>query len=133
MSITIALDDLPKLIFFDNINDKKLSLILDNLSDAKELFQFLVTILTKGIVLLFGKGSSTVSLDTLGQQELTTLKKKLGNAGIKLLIEFEERDSAVDVGVVFITNEESEPHRLEDYKMRITDVYKHIYVSFDFI
>lgn len=131
MSINVSLEDLPRLVFSDNVHDKKLALKLNNISDSKDLFQFLVDLLTKGIILLYGDGIPRVSLDRLGMVEISFLKRKLSNAGVDLMIDVKERDPNIMLGVVFIFDDTNT--ELKSYKMRITDMFKHIYIGFDLI
>ena len=126
--LDVSLDDLPRLVFVDNSRDMKLALTMDNVENSRDLFQFLVNLLTRGIVLLYGRGSQSVSLDTLGAVEIETLKRKLSNAGIELLIDITDSMSQ-QLGVVFLVDEDNSGD-LGAYRMRITDSRNQIHVGF---
>ncbi len=131
MSLSVSVEDLPRLIFVDNKNDCRLALTIgQGIDDSRELFQFLVDILTKGIVLLYGSGGPSVQLDALTATEIKVLTRKLNNAGIALTVDVTPRDARTKLGVSFEVSDPRLENDLSAYRLKLTDVTRTISVGF---
>ena len=118
----VSAEDFPRLVFIDNKNDVRLCMNIESsINTARELFEFLVDILVKGIVLLYGDETSRVDLGKLGPKELSVISQKLANAGITLLVDVNDQDVKLPPGVAFEIKQGCSEDSLESYRLRIAD------------
>ena len=134
MHLTVSLDDLPRLIFIDNIDDHRLALTIGDIDNGKDLFQMLVGILTKGIVILYGRGTQTVQLDSLGSEEVAFMTRKFANVGIRLSIDMISIGSVPrKQNIVYDLIDAEYPNVLTSYRLRLSDASKDIVIGFELI
>ena len=126
MSLSVAVSDLPYLVFVDNVRDFKMDLTIELLT-ARDLFEFLVDLLTKGIVLLFGNSKNSVELNALGPDEMAIVHKKLGNAGIELIVDLS--DAVPERGVRF-KMVDPDAAALASYRLVMNDANRSVAVGF---
>jgi hypothetical protein len=72
-------------IFKGNTNNQKVLLNIPNLEKGYDLFLFLVDVLCKGLVILYGL-DGRVRVDQITPDQIAVIKQKLYNAGINLVI-----------------------------------------------
>ena len=126
MSLTVAVADLPYLVFIDNVKNFKMDLTIELLT-ARDLFEFLVDLLTKGIVILFGKEKKSVELNALGAEEMEIVYKKLSNAGIELIVDISP--PAPDLGVHFRMLH-PDTAALSSYRLVMNDANRSVSIGF---
>lgn len=138
MNVQVGIDDFPKFMFLDNINDAKISIQLgdSNVKTAKDLFFFFVDLLIKGIVLLFGGGEKSVLIDDLSHDDIKLLVKKFANIGLALNVDITPRTKspgevpAPEKNIVYELCEGGTDDRLEAYRLRLLNAASTIRVSF---
>ena len=136
MALSVGIDGFPQLVFVDNKDDRRLDLTLSGIDTAQDLFQFFVNLLTRGIVILYGRddGTRTVHLDSLDEAQMAFLVRKFRNIGVVLSIDVEAFDD-VDgsrpkkLGAVFEVDD-SRRHDVSGYALKLSDVRRTITVQF---
>ena len=71
---------------FENKKDISISLTMNGLENAYELFRFCVSLCIQGLVLLCG---NHIEIDKISMDSIATVQKKLYNAGIQMMIAIE--------------------------------------------
>lgn len=131
-----TIERLPSLLFVENRDDVKLALTFERgVDSARDMFLLLVDLMSKGIVLLFGNGGSSVSLNTLSGEDVGLIARKFMNAGVRMAVETEPlSDAELAAGfkphVGFETVPGVDPGRLEAYRMLIVESGRRIAVAF---
>lgn len=95
--VDMQIDDLAKFLFTENVNNVTIELSLGGIEDNKDLFFFCLDLFCKGLVLLYGKGSRSVSIDTISEEQFKNIKSKMLCAGIKVDLSIYPLDIDVDV------------------------------------
>lgn len=95
--IDMQIDDLAKFLFTENVNNVTVELSLGGIEDNKDLFFFCLDLFCKGLVLLYGKGSKSVGIDTITEEQFKIIKSKMLCAGIKVDLSIYPLDIDVDV------------------------------------
>ena len=111
-------------MFLDNKFDTRISLNLPGgetgIRNNHDLFIFLLDLLCKGIVLLYGDADHRVPIDALTQEQLAYLTKKMANAGIVLTVDIVPISTIInDVVAVKPCIIKGANDELHEYKMRI--------------
>lgn len=93
--MNIPADFVPIVLFKHNPNNVPVSIVYPTLSCSKELFFFLLDILCKGLVYLYGKSdvserTCSTYLDDLTKDQILEIALKLQCAGISLNVDFSE-------------------------------------------
>lgn len=79
----MAVDDLSRFMFKDNINDAIIELQLGGVENNKDLFCFLVDLLCKGLVIMFGEpGKTRLELEKLTEEDFHVIQRKMALTGI---------------------------------------------------
>jgi hypothetical protein len=87
LNVEMHINDLAEFIFIKNENNAKIYLSLNGLVDSKDLFYFCLDLFCKGLVLLFGS-ENKVDLDVLTMDNFYSIKKKMNNASIDVILDF---------------------------------------------
>lgn len=96
--VDIEVDSLAEFIFLKNVNNSIIELELGGVENNKDMFYFLVDLLSKGTVLLFGTDNK-VELDSLSLDNFKIIKDKMKLAGIKVLLDIIPNDSNLNPNV----------------------------------
>jgi hypothetical protein len=81
----MEVDDFADFMFAKNINNAQIELSLGGVENNKDLFCFFVDLMCKGLVILFGK-DNRIELEQLTIDDFNTAKKKMGLAGIEVIL-----------------------------------------------
>jgi hypothetical protein len=136
MEIEASVQELVEVIFLKNRDDSKIYMNLpygeSGIRNTHDLFIFLIDLLSKGLVLLYGDENKSVTLDCLNFENLNYVKRKLLNAGIQLDIQTKE---AINMGVpvrpCIIKSDDND--ELENYCLRLVSQHMEYNVSFKLI
>lgn len=92
--VEASLAELVRYIFIENKTDAKVYMNIPygehGIRDNHDLFVFCLDLLCKGLVLLYGDEQNKVPIDSLSQEQLAFVTRKLLNAGILLKVETQE-------------------------------------------
>lgn len=88
LSVEMCIDDLANFMFLKNTNDAIIELSLGGIENNKDLFFFCLDLFCKGLVFLYGNDGK-VNVDTLGEEQFNTVKRKMSLAGINTVLDFE--------------------------------------------
>lgn len=123
--VEATLHDLVEFMFLHNKNNTKVLLNLpygeDAIRNNHDLFVFLLDMLCKGLVLLYGDQDRKVPIESLTQEQLAHVTQKLKNAGIILkvdIIPIEMVDGATIMSMK-PSIYKGATEELKDYKMRL--------------
>jgi hypothetical protein len=83
--VDMEVDDFAIFVFEKNINNALIDLSLGGVENNKDLFFFLVDLMCKGLVILFGNNKK-LELDTITSNDFGFIKSKLALAGIKIML-----------------------------------------------
>jgi hypothetical protein len=95
--VDMHIDDLAKFLFTENVNNVTIELSLGGIEGNKDLFFFCLDLFCKGLVLLYGEGGKSVSIDTITQEQFMHIKHKMLCAGVKVDLSLYPMDIDVDV------------------------------------
>lgn len=87
LDVEMHVNDLAEFIFLKNVNDSIVYLTLNGLEDTKDLFFFCLDLFCKGLVLLYGNAENKVNLDDITMDMFNTIRKKLRNAKIDIILD----------------------------------------------
>ena len=85
LEVNMEVDDFADFMFAKNINNAQIELSLGGVENNKDLFCFFVDLMCKGLVILFGK-DNRIELEQLTIDDFNTAKKKMGLAGIEVIL-----------------------------------------------
>lgn len=118
---SVAHADLARFIFKENIKHKAIYLDLEKLNGVKDLFYFLIHLLCKGMIELYGENNS-ISIDELDEERVYQINLRLRCIGIKVHIMSEVLDEP-RVGVFYKT---PNSEKIADYQLLMyTRLVKH--------
>jgi len=83
--VDMDVSDFADFMFKRNVNDSIIELTLGGVENTKDLFCFLVDLLCKGLVLMFGH-ENRVEVDSLTQDDFLLVKKKMALAGVEVIL-----------------------------------------------
>lgn len=85
--VDMEVDDFATFVFEKNINNALIDLSLGGVENNKDLFFFLVDLMCKGLVMLFGNDKK-LELDLVSENDFDLIKTKMALAGIitKLIV-----------------------------------------------
>ena len=89
------------LVFVDNVNDARIDLVVPTLRDATDLFTYLVDLLMKGLVRMYGGPDRRLDVEGLGVREFEAACRKLANAGVECRVAASVTDADARPGVWF--------------------------------
>ncbi len=95
--VDMQIDDLAKFMFTENVNDVTIELSLGEIANNKDLFFFCLDLFCKGLVILYGGGSRSISIDTITEDQFKHIQKKMMCAGIKVNLNIFPLDIEVEV------------------------------------
>jgi hypothetical protein len=135
--MNVKCDYLPILLFKHNINNAKIDITIPELRNAKELFLFLLDLLCKGLVYMFGAiehGKSSVLLDDITMEQLEFAKQKMKCGGVLLNVKTIPNQTnlpcATNMGKLL---EQSDDSPLSSYSLDIVTKSFIFIVSFDLV
>jgi hypothetical protein len=97
--VDMEIDDLANFLFTKNINNITTGLSLGGIADNKDLFFFCLDLFCKGLVIMFGEGKNSVSIDSITTEQFIKLQSKMLCAGIKVNLHTLPLDIDVDITV----------------------------------
>jgi hypothetical protein len=97
--VDMQIDDLAKFLFKENVNNVTIELSLGGIADNKDLFFFCLDLFCKGLVMLYGQGSKSVSIENITQEQFNQLQSKMICAGVKANLSIFPLDIDVDIQV----------------------------------
>ena len=130
MHVNMHIDNFADFMFLKNTQDAIIDLSLGGIESSKDLFCFLVDLLCKGLVLLFGSNGS-VELESITENDFELVVKKMSNAGIKVMIEVKPNHTGRSLGIVF--DEQANFPKLEEYFMDIIANDRIYHIRFELI
>lgn len=81
-TMDIHVDELAAFVFKKNPVGASCNLSIEGIETTKDLFFFLLDLLCKGIVMLFGQNGVTVDLSTISRDNFQLVAKRMAAAGI---------------------------------------------------
>lgn len=102
--LDLNVDDLATFIFRENPSDRPFDLALVGIETSKELFFFMLDMLCKGLVLLFGDGSTSVDLAQVTHEQFLEACRKLACAGIRVTLDTQPKSEAAEDGAAARVN-----------------------------
>jgi hypothetical protein len=126
-NLNMSMHDTIEFIFSKNTNNEPVLLSLQQLNGDFDLFLFLIDVLCKGFILLYGE-NGRLNVDNLTNDQIIYVKQKLKNTGIELVLEslpFPE-DGNAHIGIAPYIIKPPFSDKLEDYQLIIvTPQHKH--------
>jgi hypothetical protein len=93
----LSIDDFAKYVFVEHDSSRTIDLqILGNLETSKEMFLFLIDLVCKGLVLMFGN-NDRVDLDMLTMEQFAQLSRRLELLGIRCQLDVEQLEEPMSV------------------------------------
>ena len=80
--LDVHADDLTRLVFIENHRNKTYALCLGGVETSKDLFFFMLDLLCKGLVFLYGNGEPAIDLAEVTTEQFQNVGQKLACAGI---------------------------------------------------
>lgn len=119
-----TLQGLVEFLFLNNKNNTKVYLNLpsgeDGIRNNHDLFVFLVDLLCKGIVLLYGDDQKRVPIETMTEEQTEYIISKLKNAGILMTVNVQQIETADNMTISMKPAiYKGETDELEDYRLRL--------------
>lgn len=120
--VDMEVDDFATFLFKKNINNAIIDLSLGGVENNKDLFLFLVDLVCKGLVLLFGE-ENRVELDNVTLEDFNSIKGKLSCAGIYVDLIVEQNDG--DIPGINLHEIEHIPDDLplKSFRFKITSIF----------
>ena len=90
--------------------------------DNRDLFFFCIELTMKGLSYLYGNENGKVDIDDLSMEQIESVKSKLANAAIELLLDIEEiEDSVNDTEIIYDIpyNDLEKKVNLEEYSLKL--------------
>ncbi len=119
--VDMEVDDFATFLFKRNINNAIVELSLGGVENNKDLFLFLVDLVCKGLVLLFGE-ENRVELDNVTSDDFNMIRKKLSCAGINVDLMVEINDGDIPGINLYEIENIAEDTPLEQFKFKITSI-----------
>lgn len=119
--VDMEVDDFATFVFKRNINNAIIDLSIGGVEHNKDFFLFLVDLVCKGLVLLFGE-NNRVELDNITLDDFNSIRKKLLCAGIDVDLKVEVNDG--DIPGINLYEIENIPNdvSLDQFRFKITSV-----------
>lgn len=140
IDVNMQVNDLAEFMFVKNINNVVLDLSLGGIENNKDLFCFFLDLFCKGLVMMFGNGSNSVSIEDITLDNFQQLKEKMLCAGISTNLQVFPAD---------IPDESEQPQRamlnldeinattddkaLDQYEFKVTNTQNTYIVSFNLV
>ena len=118
--VDMEVDDFAKFVFLRNVNDAVIELSLGGVESNKDLFCFLVDLLCKGLVLVFGS-NNRVELESMNLCDFELIERKLACAGIKVHLTVLENSDGDIAGInMHELNDIPDDSPLPDFTLKLT-------------
>lgn len=125
------IDHFADFMFVKNTNDAVIELTLPEVTNNKDMFFFLVDLVCKGLVLLFGS-NNRLEISSLGMEDFKTIKHKMGLAGIDVHLSLKEGDDfSPKLNLQHIEDTFADNLPLKEYVFKINNVDVAYEISFD--
>jgi hypothetical protein len=95
LHVDMHIDFFANFLFKENINNAIIKLTLEEIKNNKDLFFFLVDLLCKGLVMLFGNNNK-VELESLSIDNFQIIKQKMSLAGINVLLDLQPNNANLE-------------------------------------
>jgi hypothetical protein len=102
LQANMSLDQAIDFLFLHNTQNIQVFLSLHQIQEIYDLFLFCVDVLCKGLIALFANGQTQLNLEHITPERLELVKQKLICAGIKLNVEYQHLDRALETRVPYI-------------------------------
>jgi hypothetical protein len=127
-------NEFAEFVFVKNVNDVLVELSLGGVENNLDLFCFLVDLMCKGLVFLFGGPSKKVILDSISMQDFEKIRHKMSLAGIKINLNLQPNDSNMPVCMNVADFAQFPPNDpLESYKFKLTTLAYLFVISFEIV
>ena len=101
----VHINDITKLVefvFVENRGNNRMLIESSDFKDNRDLFFFCIELTMKGLSYLYGNENGKVDIDDLSIEQIESVKSKLANAAIELLLDIEEiEDSVNDTEIIY--------------------------------
>ena len=124
--LDIEIKELIEIIFNNPPKCEKSYFIQFELDNTKELFNTLLEILTKGMIILYGNAENKVELTNLEDNDIILLYKYFASFGIKLSIDINNYSSKY-------TGVNNGDDKLSDYFLSLKSNNNEYIISFDLL
>lgn len=121
----VHINDITKLVefvFVENRGNNRMLIESSDFKDNRDLFFFCIELTMKGLSYLYGNDNGKVDIDDLSMEQIESVKSKLANAAIELLLDIEEiEDSVNDTEIIYdIPYDDLEKKvNLEEYSLKL--------------
>lgn len=122
-------------LFVKNTNDSIIELTLPEIENNKDMFFFLVDLVCKGLILLFGTNNK-VDIESIKIDDFKIIKKKMNLAGIKVnlsIFPIENSNGSVLLNLQHIEDNMADNLPLPEYVFTINNVDMKYNISFDLV
>lgn len=89
LNVEVELQDLAELIFIKNVNNARIYIDLSCFTTTKELFFFLVHLLCKGLVVMYGT-NNRIEIDDVSFEQYSHISNKLRCIGVNCILAQEQ-------------------------------------------
>ena len=119
------INDITKLVefvFVENRGNNRMLIESSDFKDNRDLFFFCIELTMKGLSYLYGNENGKVDIDDLSMEQIESVKSKLANAAIELLLDIEEiEDSVNDTEIIYDIpyNDLEKKVNLEEYSLKL--------------
>jgi len=121
----VHINDITKLVefvFVENRENNRMLIESSDFKDNRDLFFFCIELTMKGLSYLYGNENGKVDIDDLSMDQIKSVKSKLANAAIELLLDIEEiEDSVNDTEIIYDIpyNDLEKKVNLEEYSLKL--------------
>tara|TARA_B100000497_G_scaffold73903_1_gene82830 strand:- start:228 stop:659 length:432 start_codon:yes stop_codon:yes gene_type:complete len=121
----VHINDITKLVefvFVENRGNNRMLIESSDFKDNRDLFFFCIELTMKGLSYLYGNENGKVDIDDLSMEQIESVKSKLANAAIELLLDIEEiEDSVNDTEIIYDIpyNDLEKKVNLEEYSLKL--------------
>jgi hypothetical protein len=121
----VHINDITKLVefvFVENRGNNRMLIESSDFKDNRDLFFFCIELTMKGLSYLYGNDNGKVDIDDLSMEQIESVKSKLANAAIELLLDIEEiEDSVNDTEIIYDIpyNDLEKKVNLEEYSLKL--------------
>ena len=121
----VHINDITKLVefvFVENRGNNRMLIESSDFKDNRDLFFFCIELTMKGLSYLYGNENGKVDIDDLSMEQIESVKSKLANAAIELLLDIEEiEDSVNDTEIIYDIpyNNLEKKVNLEEYSLKL--------------
>jgi hypothetical protein len=118
--VDMDVSDFAEFMFVRNVNNSIIELSLGGVENNKDLFCFLVDLLCKGLVLMFGQ-NNRLEIENLTLEDFLALKRKMGLAGIQVNLDITPNTENTPCSVnIYDIEQYPDDALLQDYKFIVT-------------